>query len=46
MCRFAKFVKRLSLAISYCELKDKRINIVDPDEVAHVEPPHQDFHYL
>ena len=27
-------------------LKDKRANSVDPDEVAHNEPPHLDLHCL
>ena len=33
-------------AVSYSEFKCKRANSVDPDEVAHYEPPHQDLHCL
>ena len=28
------------------QFKCKRANSVDPDEVAHYEPPHQDLHCL
>ena len=33
-------------AIAYREFKDYRANSVDPDEVAHYEPPHPDLCWL
>ena len=32
-------------AISNTEVKDKTANSIDPDEVAHYEPPHLDLCY-
>ena len=30
--------------MSYSEFREQRANSVDPDEVAHNEPPHLDLH--
>ena len=44
-CMSAKF-QCFIIAISYWEFKDWKANNVDPDEVAHDEPPHQDLYCL
>ena len=42
----AKFQKCFAQAILYWEFEDQRANSVDPDEVAHNEPPHLDLRCL
>ena len=42
----AKFQKMFCQVVSCSDLKDQRTNNVDPEEVAHYEPPHIDLHCL
>ena len=44
--KYAKFLKTFfvhTTCISYRDFKEKRANCVDPDEMAHNEPPHMDL---
>ena len=46
LCKIYRNVMPKLYHIFRIQIRLKRANRVDPDEVAHVEPPHLDLHFL